>query len=142
MDIVRKIHGSPVGKAPAAGQSLTPPIAIRKVRRDDGGLAGQVTIYRDKFGVPHIFGKTDAATVFGLMYAQSEDNFWQLEQDLLRATGRAAESLGEKGIDNDRIYRAFEVERLSKEEYEKLPAPLKALCDAYAAGINHYITGK
>ncbi|MFZ4794531.1 MAG: penicillin acylase family protein [Blastocatellia bacterium] len=137
MEIVRKIHHSPVRE-----QSLTPPIAIGKVRRVDGNLAGQVTIYRDKFGVPHIFGKTDAATIFGLMYAQSEDNFWQLEQDLLRATGRAAESIGEKGVDSDRIYRAFEVERLSKEEYEKLPAPLKVLCDAYAAGINHYIAGK
>ncbi len=46
--------------------------------------ARTITIYRDTFGVPHIFGPTDAACVFGLMYAQAEDNFWQLEQDYIR----------------------------------------------------------
>ncbi|MFN7270532.1 MAG: penicillin acylase family protein, partial [bacterium] len=51
----------------------------------------------------------------------------------------AAESSGEKGVANDRLYRAFEVERLSKEEYERLPPSLRAICDAYAAGINHYL---
>lgn len=49
----------------------------------DKNLARSVTIYRDSFGVPHIFGKTDAAVVFGLMYAECEDNFWQLETDFI-----------------------------------------------------------
>lgn len=140
MEVVRRIHQSPVSE-----QSLNPPITIRGIRRvtpagaTEEPLARQVKIYRDRFGVPHIFGKTDAATVFGMMYAQCEDNFWQLEQDLLRSIGRAAEISGEKGLANDRLYRAFEVERLSKEEYERLPSTLKTLCDAYAAGINHYL---
>ena len=140
MEVVRRIHQSPVSE-----QALNPPVSIRRIQRVTPGvtvespLAGQVTIYRDKFGVPHIFGKTDAAAIFGLMYAQCEDNFWQLEQDLLRSIGRAAESSGEKGVANDRLYRAFEVERLSKEEYERLPSSLRAICDAYAAGINHYL---
>jgi acyl-homoserine-lactone acylase len=145
MEVVRRIHQSPVGQSPGREQALAPPIGIRRVRRSGPGqpsgrgLADQVTIYRDRYGVPHIFGRSDAATVFGLMYAQCEDNFPQLEQDLLRATGRAAESGGEKGLDNDRLYRAFEVERLSRQEYVELPPALKALCDAYAAGINHYL---
>ena len=134
MEVVRRIH-----QAPANGQSLAPPIAIRSIRRMESSFEGQVTIRRDSYGVPHIFGKTDAATVFGLMYAQCEDNFPQLEQDLLRAIGRAAESTGEKGVENDRLFRAFEVERLAREEYAKLPPPLQALCDAFAAGINHYL---
>src|SRR5919109_4543190 len=91
-------------------------------------LARSVTIYRDNFGVPHIFGKTDASVVFGLMYAQCEDNFWQLETDLIRSLGRAAEIEGERSLLSDLVHRAFEVEKLSKAEYERLPTQSKALC--------------
>jgi len=102
-------------------------------------LARSVTIYRDSFGAPHIFGKTDASVVFGLMYAQCEDNFWQLETDLTRSIGRAAEIDGEKWVANDLAYRAFEIEKLSKAEYERLPAKSKALCDAFAAGLTYFV---
>jgi acyl-homoserine-lactone acylase len=107
--------------------------------RKTAALARTVTLYRGSFGVPHIFGKTDASVVFGLMYAQCEDNFWQLETDLLRSLGRQAELEGEKGLANDLSYRAFEVERLSKEEWRRLPAPMRALCEAWAAGVNYYL---
>ena len=102
-------------------------------------LSGQVTIHRDTFGVPHIFGKTDASVIFGLAYAQCEDNFWQLETDYINALGRAAELDGEKGLGRDLAFRLFEIERLSKGEYDRLPANLRALCDAFAAGVNHFI---
>jgi acyl-homoserine-lactone acylase len=102
-------------------------------------LARAVTIYRDSFGVPHIFGRTDASVVFGLMYAQCEDNFWQLETDLIRSLGRQSELEGEKGLANDLSYRAFEVERLSKEEWRRLPAAMRALCEAWAGGVNYYL---
>jgi acyl-homoserine-lactone acylase len=101
-------------------------------------LARSVTIYRDSFGVPHIFGKTDASVVFGLMYAQCEDNFRQLETDLIRSLGHAAE-INEKGLVADLIYHAFEIEKLSKAEYERLSARSKALCDAFAAGLNYFL---
>jgi penicillin amidase len=102
-------------------------------------LARSVTIYRDSFGVPHIFGKTAASVVFGLMYAQGEDNFWQLETDLIRSIGRSAELDGERGLASDLAYRAFDVEKLSKAEYQRLPARAKVLCDAFAAGLNYFI---
>lgn len=102
-------------------------------------LAQTVTIYRDDFGVPHIFGKTDASTVFGLMYAQCEDNFWQLETDLVRALGRQAELEGEKALANDLAYRAFEIETLAKAEYQRLSPQAKAWCDAFAAGLNYFV---
>jgi len=102
-------------------------------------LVGAVTIHRDAFGVPHIFGQTDAAAIFGLAYAQCEDNFWQLETDYINALGRAAELEGEKGLARDLVFRAFEVEKLSKVEYERMPANLRTLCDAFAAGVNYFI---
>src|SRR5262245_62576240 len=121
---------------PAATQEVGQPARDPKAEK----LASSVTIYRDSFGVPHVFGKTDASVVFGLMYAQCEDNFWQLESDLIRSIGRAAEIDGEKWLANDLAYRAFEVEKLSKAEYERMPAKSKALCDAFAAGLNYFIT--
>ena len=51
-------------------------------------LASSVTIYRDTYGVPHVFGQTDASTVFGFAYAQAEDNFWRVEQNFISALGR------------------------------------------------------
>src|SRR5262245_11811474 len=127
----------------ASAQISQPPATqeVRRPARDSNAekLARSVTINRDSFGVPHISGKNDASVVFGLMYAQCEDNFWQLETDLTRAIGRAAEIDGEKWLANDLAYRAFEVEKLSKAEYERMPAQSKALCDAFAAGLNYFI---
>jgi len=59
-------------------------------------LAARVTIYRDTYGIPHVFGETDAATMFGFAYAQAEDNFWRLEDNYIRALGRRAEVEGER----------------------------------------------
>jgi penicillin amidase len=123
-----------IGQRPATQEGRQPARDPKSER-----LARSVTIYRDNFGVPHVFGKTDASVVFGLMYAQCEDNFWQLETDLIRSTGRAAEIEGEKWLASDLAYRAFEVEKLSKVEYERLPAKSKVLCDAFAAGLNYFI---
>jgi acyl-homoserine lactone acylase PvdQ len=89
--------------------------------------------------VPHIYGPTDAAVVFGLMYAQAEDNFWQLEEDYIRALGRAAEVHGERQLQNDLALRAFEVTRLAQAEYARLDAPTRELLEAFAAGVNYFL---
>ncbi len=102
-------------------------------------MAGTVTIIRDSWGVPHIYGPSDASVVFGLAYAQAEDNFAQIEEDYLFALGRAAEVWGEAELPNDLVRSAFEVERLSREEYEREPPERKALWDAFAAGLNYYL---
>ena len=68
-------------------------------------LAREVTIYRDTYGVPHVFGKTDAAAVFGFAYAQAEDNFWRLEENYIAAIGRSAEIYGERRLERDRVNR-------------------------------------
>ena len=106
---------------------------------DPAKLAGSVTIYRDKFGVPHVFGATDASTVFGFAYAQAEDNFWRVEENFIMALGRGAELYGEKNLDDDRRNRALEIPRLAREEYARLDRKMKALCDGFAAGFNYYL---
>src|SRR5689334_25312951 len=91
-------------------------------------LARTVTIYRDTYGVPHIYAKTDAGAVFGLMYAQAEDNFWQLETDLIRIVGRSAEVDGARGIAGDLLVRAYESEKRAREDYARATPQLRALC--------------
>src|SRR5215470_12326945 len=83
-------------------------------------LARNVTIYRDTYGVPHIFGRTDASTVFGFAYAQAEDNFWRVEENFILALGRASEVYGQKMLDEDRLNHALEIPRLARAEYGRL----------------------
>jgi len=102
-------------------------------------LAGDVTIYRDTYGVPHVFGRTDESTVFGFAYAQAEDNFWRVEENFIRALGRASEVYGEQTLKEDRLNHALEIPRLAREEYARLDPHMRLLCDAFAAGFNYYL---
>jgi len=102
-------------------------------------IAREVTIYRDVYGVPHVFGRTDAGAVFGFAYAQAEDNFWRVEDSYISAIGRAAEVDGEKALNKDRLNHALEIPRLAREEYSRLDAHTRSLCDAFAAGLNYYL---
>src|SRR5688500_17942364 len=102
-------------------------------------IAREVMIYRDVYGVPHVFGKTDASTVFGFAYAQAEDNFWRIEDNYLAAIGRSAEVDGERRLERDRRNRALGIPRLAREEYKRLDPHTQSLCDAFAAGLNYYL---
>lgn len=102
-------------------------------------VAHEVTIYRDVYGVPHVFGRTDISTVFGFAYAQAEDNFWQIEDNYIRALGRSSEIYGEATLTNDRLNHALEIPRLAREEYSRLDSHTRAICDAFAAGLNYYL---
>ena len=106
---------------------------------DPQQLARTVTIYRDTYGVPHVFGRTDASTVFGFAYAQAEDNFWRVEENFIHALGRASELYGERMLEEDRLNRALEIPKLAREEYARLDRHMRSLCDAYAAGFNYYL---
>jgi len=78
-----------------------------------------VTIHRDEWGVPHIYGPTDASVVFGAAYAQAEDNWWQVEDNFVRAIGRGAELYGEDALLDDYLVRGLEISRRSIEEYDR-----------------------
>ena len=101
--------------------------------------AENVTIRRDDFGVPHVYGKTDADAVFGLLYAQCEDDFPRVEQNYLKAIGRLAEVAGEDALYSDLRARLFMTQPEAIAYYEDSPAWLQALCVAWADGINYYL---
>jgi acyl-homoserine-lactone acylase len=120
----------------------TEPQAEEKVDYDTMSLAEKaerVTIIRDDFGVPHIYGKTDADAIFGLLYAQCEDDFNRVEQNYIWATGRLAEVEGEEALYSDLRAKLFMTEEQAKANYDKSPVWLKQLCDAFADGVNYYL---
>ena len=101
--------------------------------------AENVTIIRDDFGVPHIYAQTDADAVFGMLYAQSEDDFNRVEQNYIWATGRLAEVEGEQALYSDLRARLYMTVDEAKAAYASSPDWLKALCDAFADGVNFYL---
>ncbi len=101
--------------------------------------AKQVTIIRDSYGVPHIYGKTDADVVFGLMYTQCEDDFDRVEMNYLDAIGRLAEVEGEAALYHDLRARLFMDSTQALAVYQKSPVWMKKLLDAFADGTNYYL---
>jgi acyl-homoserine-lactone acylase len=101
--------------------------------------AQNVTITRDSWGIPHIHGKTDADAVFGLVYAQSEDDFNRVETNFINAMGRLAEAEGEREIYRDLRMKLFIDPDTLKAEYASSPDWLKALMNAWADGLNYYL---
>src|SRR5262249_5631459 len=101
--------------------------------------AQNVTIIRDTWGIPHVFGKSDADAVFGVIYAQAEDDFNRVETNYLNAMGRLAEAEGESAIYKDLRMKLFIAPDDLKTRYESSPAWLKTLMNAWACGLNYYL---
>lgn len=101
--------------------------------------AKNITIIRDNWGVPHVYGKTDADAVFGLLYAQCEDDFKRVEMNYIEKLGRKAEILGERELYNDLYIRLLIDSAEAVADYNKAPLWLKQLMNAWADGINYYL---
>jgi len=101
--------------------------------------AARVTIIRDNWGIPHIYAPTDADAIFGLMYAQAEDDFPRIERNFLVSLGRLAEAEGERALWQDLRMRLFIDYDELKALYAQSPDWLKKLMDAWADGLNYYL---
>src|SRR5690606_8398890 len=114
-------------------------LALLLALASTAALAQQATITRDDWGIAHVHGKTDADAVFGMAYAQAEDDFNRVETNYINAMGRLAEAEGEAAIWQDLRMKLFidpvELQRL----YGESPDWLRKLMDAWAAGLNHYL---
>ncbi len=102
--------------------------------------ARNVTIIRDDWGVAHIYGKSDADAVFGQMYAQAEDDFNRVETNFINSQGRLAEAEGEAAIYRDLRMKLFIDPDSMKAKYETSPEWLKTLMNAWADGLNFYLS--
>jgi acyl-homoserine-lactone acylase len=95
-------------------------------------------VIRDKFGVPHIYGETDADTAFGVAIAHAEDDFFTLQDVVAMSRGRYGAIAGEDGAKVDYVYHLIDARGTAEANYPKLPQDTRALFEAYAAGLNHY----
>ncbi|MEO1731366.1 MAG: acylase [Pseudomonadota bacterium] len=100
--------------------------------------AYRAEIIRDEFGVPHIYGKTDADVAFGVAVAHAEDDFFTLQDVIAMSRGRYGAIAGEEGAVFDYAYHLLDARGTAEAEYPKLPEDTRALFEAYAAGLNHY----
>jgi len=101
--------------------------------------ARNITIIRDNWGIAHVYGKTDADAVFGMEYAQAEDDFNRVETNYINAMGRLAETEGESKIYQDLRMKLFIDPAELKKEYAASPAWLQKLMNAFADGLNFYL---
>ncbi|MCY4264248.1 MAG: penicillin acylase family protein, partial [Gammaproteobacteria bacterium] len=101
--------------------------------------AARVEILRDRWGIAHIYGETDADTVFGTLYAQAEDDFNRVETNYINAMGRLAEAEGESQLFRDLRMKLFINPIDMQQQFESSPAWLQELMVAFADGLNYYL---
>jgi acyl-homoserine-lactone acylase len=101
--------------------------------------AGRVTITRDDWGIAHVHGHTDADAVFGMIYAQAEDDFPRIEANYRTNLGLTAEADGEKAIWQDLRARLYVSPAELRADYAKSPPAMRRLMDAWADGLNYYL---
>jgi len=101
--------------------------------------ANRVTITRDVWGIAHVRGKTDSDAVFGMIYAQAEDDFPRIEANYLTNLGRMAEADGEKAIWQDLRARLYVSDNELKADYARSPPSMRRLMDAWADGLNYFL---
>ena len=93
-------------------------------------------IVRDEYGVPMIYGETDADVAFGVAMAHSEDDFFTIQDVIAMSKGRYGAIAGEQGAQVDFLFHLLDAGGIAEREYPKLPAETRALYNAYAAGLN------
>jgi acyl-homoserine-lactone acylase len=128
----------PATASPAAAAVSAPAFSKAELARMQAGAA-RVTILRDKWGIPHVFGKSDADAVFGMVFAQAEDDFNRVELNYINAMGRLAEVEGEGAIWSDLRMKLYIDPADMKAQYAASPAWLRKLMDSFADGMNWYL---
>jgi acyl-homoserine-lactone acylase len=125
---------------PAASQKSAPETAKNAEAARWERQAASVTITRDDWGIAHVYGKTDADAVFGMIYAQAEDDFNRVETNYINGMGRLAEAEGEGKIYQDLRMKLFVGPEALEKEYAASPDWLKKLMNAFADGLNYYLS--
>ena len=100
----------------------------------------EVTLYRDGWGIPHIYGTTDRAAAFGYGYAQAHDRTKAVIRNLSLGSGRLAESVGEEAVPLDFQQRLWGHREAAQTALQKAPPAVRDWVTAFSAGIDHYLT--
>src|SRR5688500_7680699 len=103
------------------------------------GLAAPVEILRDRFGVPHIFARSERDAHFALGFVHAQDRLWQMDMARRVGSGRLAEALGPRALEADRFLRTLGVRRAAQANLQHLDGQTRGHLDAYAAGVNAFL---
>ncbi|MDG2396545.1 MAG: penicillin acylase family protein [Flavobacteriaceae bacterium] len=99
----------------------------------------EIDIIRDKFGVPHIYAKTDAEVAYGLAWAHAEDDFLTIQKGFLAGNALLSKYIGKKGIPADFVTQLIQAKKIINENYDnKISENFKKILKAYAEGLNNY----
>ena len=113
--------------------SLTGSVQLR-------GLQGTVKVFRDRYGIPHMKAESELDAFFAQGFVTAQDRLWHMEYDRRRGSGRWAEAVGESGVAQDKMMRRFRLETSAKADYQVMDPHTKDVFDAYADGVNAFIT--
>lgn len=114
------------------------PFFAQRGEAPEGERQYRAEIVRSEYGVPHIYGETDADVAFGVAIAQSEDDFFTLQDVIAMSRGRYGAIAGEDGAAVDFVYHLLDARGTADRHYDSLPEDTRALLEAYAAGLNQY----
>src|SRR6266446_10203614 len=107
--------------------------------RAEGGGANEATIYRDEFGIPHVFAKTIESAAYAVGYAQAEDRLEELLKNYRRANGTMAEAFGPDYFKQDLIQRMWRHAEISREKYQQVSPKMRAVMEAYQQGVHQFM---
>lgn len=115
--------------------------------KEDGSLrtpylSGKVEIYRDKWGVPHIFSQNEKDLFFAVGFIQAQERMWQMELTRRAAQGRLSEIFGETTLERDRQMRNFGLKVAAEKDYLNLSEEMKELLSSYCQGVNFWLSSR
>ncbi len=105
------------------------------------GLRGKVEVYRDRLGIPYVRAENENDAFFAQGFVTAQDRLWHMEYDRRRGSGRWAEVVGDRALEQDKLMRRFRLVASARADYRAIDGQTKALFDAYAAGVNAFIQG-
>src|SRR6266446_7015604 len=107
--------------------------------RAEGGGANEATIYRDEFGIPHVFAATLETAAYAVGYAQAEDRLEELLKNYRRANGTMAEVFGPDYFRQDLVQRMWRHAEISRDKYQQVSSKMRAVMEAYQQGVHQFM---
>ena len=117
-------------------RSFTPVDGVVKLK----GLDSEVKVYRDNWGVPHIYAENEDGLFFAQGYVQAQDRLWQMELHRRMGSGTLAEAFGEAALESDKFFRAIGLRRCAASSYRSLNPAMQRVLQSYCQGVNAFIS--
>ncbi len=108
-------------------------------RLEVAGLRAPVEVIRDDWGVPHVYAENEHDLFFAQGYVHAQDRLWQMHMVRTLGSGRLASLFGRGAVETDRLFRILSLRHAAREDWERLDDELRAILEAYSAGVNAYV---